>query len=644
MTEVPHCPQQFPSGPDGGHGPGEPSPGGWWTAGDPPWPVSRPVRDPSAAYVSEPGLRTGDFALSPDGLGAARRRGAICALELYLAERRDHFLGYQATQDMRDTVLDLARFMPNNINNLGDPFRSGGYKLNTKVVERAVLDYYAALWNAAWPHDPENGESYWGYVLSMGSTEGNMYGLWNARDYLGGKPLLRPERVGAAGPAPVRAPACAERPVAFRPVAFYSEDTHYSVAKAVRVLGIETFHDVAESLYGPGDCPLTDAGGAALPWPREVPCEPGPSGGPGDGSGRIDVDALVKLVDFFAGRGHPVLISLNLGSTFKGAHDEVDTVCARLLPVFERYGMVDGVLDLGTDPETGERITERRRRFWIHVDGALGAAYVPFVRMARERKDGAGRAPDAGSSAPTGAGPSADGPGPGTPPGDGPCGTDPADLDLPAFDFGLTPTSPVTGRGVDMVASIAMSGHKWPGAPWPCGIYMTKVKYQLRPPARAPYIDTRDTTFAGSRNGLSPLMLWDHLARHSYEDQIALIRRAQRLSGYLLERLDGLRATHGIDLWAARSPGAITVRFRRPGDATVAKWSLSCQDVLTDPEDPAGPRAYAHVFLMSSVTRERVDALVDDLVRDFTAVPRPASVPAARTALPGARRAVSARP
>ncbi|MGW2659063.1 hypothetical protein ACWC1D_36240, partial [Streptomyces sp. NPDC001478] len=567
------------------------------------------MRDPAAAYVSEPGLRTGDFALSPGGLSAARRRGAICALELYLAERRDHFLGYQATQDMRDSVLDLARFMPNNINNLGDPFRSGGYKLNTKVVERAVLDYYAALWNATWPHDPENGESYWGYVLSMGSTEGNMYGLWNARDYLGGKPLLRPERAEGAvtGPAPVRSRA--ERSVAFRPVAFYSEDTHYSVTKAVHVLGIETFHDVAGALYRPEDCPLTDASGAVLPWPREVPCEPGPSGGSGDGSGRIDVEALVKLVDFFAGRGHPVLISLNLGSTFKGAHDEVDTVCARLLPVFERYGMLDGVLDLGTDPETGERITERRRRFWIHVDGALGAAYVPFVRMARD-----------------------------TPHGDGPCRTDPADLDLPAFDFGVAPVSPVEGRGVDMVASIAMSGHKWPGAPWPCGIYMTKVKYQLEPPARAPYIDTRDTTFAGSRNGLSPLMLWDHLARHSYEDQIALIRRAQRLSGYLLDRLDGLRRTHGIDLWAARSPGAITVRFRRPGDATVAKWSLSCQDVLTDPGDPGGPRAYAHVFLMSSVTKERIDALVDDLVRDFAPPHHPDPDRArVRRGLPGAR-------
>jgi histidine decarboxylase len=57
---------------------------------------------------------------------------------------------------------------------------------NTKKVEVHVLDYFARLWNIKSPHDPSDGESYWGYLLSMGSTEGNLYGLWQAREYLQG--------------------------------------------------------------------------------------------------------------------------------------------------------------------------------------------------------------------------------------------------------------------------------------------------------------------------------------------------------------------------------------------------------------------------------------------------------------------------
>ncbi|MEB3258243.1 MAG: hypothetical protein VKN83_08005 [Cyanobacteriota bacterium] len=41
------------------------------------------------------------------------------------------------------------------------------------------------------------------YVLTMGCTEGNLYGLWNGRDYLAGKVLLDdPDTVpGVAGQA-----------------------------------------------------------------------------------------------------------------------------------------------------------------------------------------------------------------------------------------------------------------------------------------------------------------------------------------------------------------------------------------------------------------------------------------------------------
>ncbi|MGW0882525.1 hypothetical protein [Streptomyces sp. NPDC002671] len=113
-------------------------------------------------------------------------------MEQYLADRRDHMLGYQVTQDMNGYPTDLCRFMENHVNNIGDPFQSGGYKPNSKVAERAVLDYYAALWNAKWPHNSQDPESYWGYMLSTGSTEGNTQGTRGQGEHVpAGGVLLR---------------------------------------------------------------------------------------------------------------------------------------------------------------------------------------------------------------------------------------------------------------------------------------------------------------------------------------------------------------------------------------------------------------------------------------------------------------------
>ncbi|WP_406112732.1 histidine decarboxylase [Kitasatospora purpeofusca] len=514
-----------------------------------------PARARAAAPVDTVGLadidaepERGDFAIPAEGLTDGQRLRALDRMDGYLTRKRRHLVGYQATQELAGSALDLARFMLSNINNLGDPFQSGGYKPNTKVVERAVLDYYARLWHAGPSYDPADPESYWGYMLSMGSTEGNMYALWNARDYL-------------------------TRPGAPRPVAFYSEDTHYSFAKAVRVLGVDTFAAVGAADY-PGECPL---GGD---WPAEVPSMPGPSGRSWDGSGAVDTEGLAVLVEFFAAKGHPVFVNFNLGSTFKGAHDDVRGACERLLPVFERHGLL---------PRAGD---DARRGFWIHVDGALGAGYAPFLRMAAA-DPAFGWTPEA---------------------------------ELPEFDFGLTLPTRDSGevgggesgeaRQVDMVASIAMSGHKWAGVPWPCGVFMTKTKYQLEPPTQPEYIGAPDSTFAGSRNGFSPLVLWDHLSRLSYRDQVDRIRRSQELAEYLERRLRELEQETGAELWPARTPGAITVRFRKPSPALVAKWSLSSENVPTTPGDPAGLRGYVHVFLMPSVDRSKLDALLADLARD----------------------------
>ncbi len=69
---------------------------------------------------------------------------------------------------------DLFRFLNYPINNDGDPYVESGYHLNTHDFEREVLATFAELTQA-----PE--DSYWGYITS-GGTEGNLYGIFLARE------------------------------------------------------------------------------------------------------------------------------------------------------------------------------------------------------------------------------------------------------------------------------------------------------------------------------------------------------------------------------------------------------------------------------------------------------------------------------
>ena len=236
--------------------------------------------------------------------------------------------------------------------------------------------------------------------------------------------------------APVeQARAPVENPNAYTPIAFYSIDAHYSIVKTMTVLEIKTFYEVGTECY-PDQCPL---GGE---WPTEVPSE---GGDDWNASGSVDIDKLCKLVDFFSEKGYPVLVIFNFGTTFKGAYDDVETGGKRLMKILQRNHIKERWVEI-TNPDDGTVIRRRRQGYWIHVDGALGASYMPFFHMAYEKQRTAIK---------------------------------PA----PTFDFQLP-----------FVCSIVTSAHKWPGSPWPTGIYMTKTGLQLLPPSQPGYIGAPSLT------------------------------------------------------------------------------------------------------------------------------------------------------
>ena len=458
-------------------------------------------------------------------------------------------LGFQSNDHFQHADC-VKRYLSIHVNNGGDPFLPSPATYNTKWMERNVLDYYASLWHAKWPHDSNDPDTYWGYVLTMGSTEGNHNAIWSARDYLSGK-YTRPSIEAPTRPRPKHHYVQCKCPLdnlnAFTPVAFYSQETHYSIEKATQALMVSTFYEMGTQKY-PGECPL---GGE---WPQGVPCEGGDAG-----PGTIDIQALKTLVDFFTRKGHPIIVIFNYGTVFKGAYDDVQAAGEALIPILKKNGMFERLLyPHNLDDQSACFI---RKGFWFHVDGALGAAYAPFLRMAYTNGYTNRKPP-------------------------------------PAFDFEL-----------GFVSSIVTSGHKWIGAPWPCGIFITKTGLQLRPDGEIDIIASPDTTLSGSRNGHSALVLWTYISTHPYEKQMKKALIADETAAYAEKRFRALEVELPQDLWVMRSPASVAICFKLPNKALIRKYSLSSNWLYIKGEW----RQYAHIYIMDSVTIARVDEFMEDL-------------------------------
>ena len=197
-------------------------------------------------------------------------------------------LGYPGAFDIDYQVLEP--FLNYVQNNIGDPFMSGSYRLNSHEFEREVLSFFAELTRA-----PEN--EWWGYV-SNGGTEGNLYGMYLAREML-------PDGI-----------------------VYFSQDSHYSVAKNLRFLGMRNIMIRSQV------------------------------------NGEIDYDDLRESVHIR--RDVPPIIFANIGTTMKEGRDDIR--------------IIKGILD--------ELAIERR---YIHSDAALCGGYAAFLdpRPAWDFADGA---------------------------------------------------------------------------------------------------------------------------------------------------------------------------------------------------------------------------------------------------------------
>lgn len=132
-------------------------------------------------YLSMVGLNCQLFQLKNTPLSKRRQRRALRQLKRYLKEHQSNLLGYQVNQNL-NYARQLAFMLDIHTNNVGDPFDNANYALNTKTIERAVSS-----------STPQRRKSH-------------------------------PEH-------------------AYHAVAFFSEDSHYSIIRAVRTLDIRTFYE-----------------------------------------------------------------------------------------------------------------------------------------------------------------------------------------------------------------------------------------------------------------------------------------------------------------------------------------------------------------------------------------------------------------
>jgi histidine decarboxylase len=167
------------------------------------------------------------------------------------------------------------------INNLGDPYAGSHFASEVCDLERETVAWLQDLWEC-----DAVGET-WGSVGASG-TEGNLWAIYLGREALPSAVLI------------------------------HSDEAHYSIAKAARLLRIEAV---------------------------SVRCH---------ASGAINVGALGEVLA--RTRGRPVIVALTCGTTVKGAHDDVAAV-------------IDCLDAQGFGPD----------RRYVHLDGALNAMVLPFL-------------------------------------------------------------------------------------------------------------------------------------------------------------------------------------------------------------------------------------------------------------------------
>lgn len=148
------------------------------------------------------------------------------------------------------------------------------------------------------------------------------------------------------------------------------------------------------------------------------------------------------------------------------------------------------------------------------------------------------------------------------------------------------------------IHSLAISGHKFIGSPFPCGVVITRRELTQQLEQEIEYIGSKDTTIMGSRNGQAALLMWYAIFNRQHlfsQEVISCLENAH----YLHQRLEEV----GIE--SLLNPFSTTVVFIKPSQKMVNKWQLAT----------LGERA--HFVVMQNHNHCVMDLFIEEMMQDL---------------------------
>lgn len=148
------------------------------------------------------------------------------------------------------------------------------------------------------------------------------------------------------------------------------------------------------------------------------------------------------------------------------------------------------------------------------------------------------------------------------------------------------------------IHSIAISGHKFIGSPLPCGIFLTQKLLIEKLRNYIEYVDIHDSTITGSRNAITPLVLWYALYKKGQSHFAEMAKSCLDITTYAVEQL----TAHGVAAWA--NPDSPIVVFPKPSPALTKKWQLAVYEEI------------AHIVVMPHIDKKCINRFVADVLLD----------------------------
>src|SRR6185369_12125642 len=142
------------------------------------------------------------------------------------------------------------------------------------------------------------------------------------------------------------------------------------------------------------------------------------------------------------------------------------------------------------------------------------------------------------------------------------------------------------------IGSVAISGYKFLGIPFPTGIVLTKKQFVKQIERKIEYVGALDTTISGSRNGHGPLLIWYAIQERDMKEEAKTCLLNAHYLNSCLEKL-----SYNSHL----NPYSNIVWFKKPPQHVIQKWHLATQG------------DFAHIVVLQHVTKEKIDEFLKDI-------------------------------